>query len=54
MSDNDDRQRLLNEIIDLQNEVPSGGDAEARALLSHGSLSGAEIDAAVRRRGGHG
>ena len=37
MSDNEDRhaerQRLLDQVIELQNEV-SGGDAEARALLS--------------------
>ena len=28
-----ERQRLLDQVIELQNEV-SGGDAEARALLS--------------------
>jgi hypothetical protein len=39
MSDNGgrraERERLLNQVIDLQTEVQSGGDAEARALLSH-------------------
>jgi hypothetical protein len=38
MGDDDrraERERLLNQVIDLQIEVQSGGDAEARALLSH-------------------